>query len=171
MTAPGRRAVRPAGGVREFGIGLVGAAVLVSAVFWPVLAGRQTFFAALPGGLGLPPVPTARFLIDPQDSVWQSYPWANLVHDAAVRGRAPVWTPRTGAGEPLVPSTIGAVTSPLRWWTYLVRPTARRWDLYLLARLVLTGALGPMVPIVDGDRIEAEIGPLGVVTATFSKEG
>ncbi len=141
MTAPGRRAARSLGAAREFGIGLVGAAVLVAAVFWPVLAGRQTFFAALPGGLGLPPAPTARFLIDPQDSVWQSYPWARLVHEAAAAGRAPVWTPRTGAGEPLVPSTIGAATSPLRWWTYVIEPTVRRWDLYLLARLVLTGAL------------------------------
>jgi 2-keto-4-pentenoate hydratase len=35
-------------------------------------------------------------------------------------------------------------------------------------QIVLSGALGPMVPAHPGDRISAEIGPLGEVTATFS---
>jgi 2-keto-4-pentenoate hydratase len=37
--------------------------------------------------------------------------------------------------------------------------------------VVLSGALGPLVPVVAGDTFTAEITPLGTVTASFSKEG
>jgi 2-hydroxy-6-oxonona-2,4-dienedioate hydrolase len=37
--------------------------------------------------------------------------------------------------------------------------------------VVLSGALGPLVPVAPGDVFTAEITPLGTVTASFSKEG
>jgi 2-keto-4-pentenoate hydratase len=36
--------------------------------------------------------------------------------------------------------------------------------------IVLSGALGPMVPLNPGDIVEARIGGLGTVTASVSKE-
>lgn len=124
---------------RVAGVAIPG--ILVAVAFWPVLAGRQTFFGVLPGTLSPPPPATAPFLIDPQDTVWQCYPWARLVRESWTRGELPLWTPRTGMGEPLVAPTIGSVTSPLRWWVAVADPTARRWDLFLLARLWLTAVL------------------------------
>ncbi|WP_329416285.1 fumarylacetoacetate hydrolase family protein [Nocardia vinacea] len=61
---------------------------------------------------------------------------------------------------------------PLAALSWLAR-TARAYGNPLRAgQIVLSGALGPMVPAPPGTRIRADIGPLGSVSATFShKEG
>jgi 2-keto-4-pentenoate hydratase len=57
---------------------------------------------------------------------------------------------------------------PLNALAWLAR-TAREFGEPLRAgQVILSGALGPMVPTPPGTRIRAEIGPLGEVTAVFS---
>jgi len=59
---------------------------------------------------------------------------------------------------------------PLNALTWLAR-TARDFGQPLRAgQVVLSGALGPMVTVVPGGTIWADIGPLGQVTATFSED-
>lgn len=61
---------------------------------------------------------------------------------------------------------------PLNALAWLAR-TARRYGNPLQAgQIILSGALGPMVPTPPGTHIRAEIGPLGSVVANFApKEG
>ncbi|QYX82582.1 2-keto-4-pentenoate hydratase [Streptomyces akebiae] len=57
---------------------------------------------------------------------------------------------------------------PLNALAWLAR-TAREYGLPLRSgQVVLSGALGPMVPVPPGTRIRAEISSLGAVTAVFS---
>lgn len=59
---------------------------------------------------------------------------------------------------------------PLNALGWLAR-TARQYGNPLCAgQIVLSGALGPMVAVPPGARIQADIGPLGSVFATFSGE-
>ncbi|WP_433566751.1 fumarylacetoacetate hydrolase family protein [Nocardia sp. CA-151230] len=61
---------------------------------------------------------------------------------------------------------------PLNALAWLAR-TAKEYGNPLCAgQIVLSGALGPMVPVMPGTRVHTEIGPLGSVSATFArKEG
>ncbi|WP_433346119.1 2-keto-4-pentenoate hydratase [Microtetraspora malaysiensis] len=81
-------------------------------------------------------------------------------------------TMRLFAGDDLVSEGDGAAClgDPLTALAWLAR-TAREFGEPLHAgQVVLSGALGPMVPAPPGTRIRAEIGPLGEVAATFSEE-
>ncbi|WP_427918314.1 2-keto-4-pentenoate hydratase [Streptomyces sp. cg40] len=72
----------------------------------------------------------------------------------------------------LVSEGVGAAClgDPLNALAWLAR-TARAYGEPLRAgQVVLSGALGPMVPAPPGTTIRAEIGPLGEVTAAFSEK-
>jgi 2-keto-4-pentenoate hydratase len=70
----------------------------------------------------------------------------------------------TGTGR----ACLGDPLNALEW---LARTALDIGDPLRRGEVVLSGALGPLVPIEQGDLIEAEIGPLGVVAAKFEKEG
>lgn len=53
---------------------------------------------------------------------------------------------------------------PLRAAYWLARTTAARQQGLRTGEVILSGALGPMVPVVAGDRIHAQIGSLGSVS-------
>lgn len=75
-------------------------------------------------------------------------------------------------GDELVSKGDGAAClgDPLAALAWLAR-TARRYGQPLRAgEIVLSGALGPMVPVRPGDRFEARLTPLGTVTAQFTSE-
>ena len=60
---------------------------------------------------------------------------------------------------------------PLNALLWLARTAACFGEPLRAGQVILSGALGPMVPAPPGARIRAEIGPLGTVSATFSREG
>ncbi|MDT0317004.1 2-keto-4-pentenoate hydratase [Streptomyces millisiae] len=61
--------------------------------------------------------------------------------------------------------------SPLNATAWLASTLAERGDPLRAGDLVLTGALGPMVPAAPGDGFEARISQLGSVTVEFAMEG
>ncbi|MGW0707525.1 2-keto-4-pentenoate hydratase [Streptomyces sp. NPDC002643] len=80
-------------------------------------------------------------------------------------------TMRLYVGDQLVSSGNGAAClgDPLGALAWLAR-TAREYGEPLRAgQVILSGALGPMVPTPPGTRVRAEISSLGEVTATFSE--
>jgi 2-keto-4-pentenoate hydratase len=57
---------------------------------------------------------------------------------------------------------------PLHALGWLARTAAEFGDPLRAGQIVLSGALGPMVPVAPGVRVLADLGPLGTVSATFS---
>ena len=79
-------------------------------------------------------------------------------------------TMRMYVDDELVSEGTGAAClgDPLNALLWLAR-TAREFGQPLTAgQVVLSGALGPMVPAPPGVTVRAEISPLGTVTAPFS---
>jgi 2-keto-4-pentenoate hydratase len=60
---------------------------------------------------------------------------------------------------------------PLRAAFWLARTMAARGQALRAGHVILSGALGPMVPLAPGDEIEARLGPLGTVRCRASAMG
>jgi 2-keto-4-pentenoate hydratase len=80
------------------------------------------------------------------------------VAEAAARLAEAACTGRAAAPDPL---------TALGW---LARTAREFGDPLCAGQIILSGALGPMVPAPSGSRFRAEIDPLGEVTATFCEE-
>ena len=146
--------------------GLPGLLALVVFAFLPVVLREQTLMPRLPGILPGADVRHA-FLLDPTDTCWGAYPLARVVRAAWREGSPPLWNALSGCGEPLVPSGVGAATSPMRFWTALVSPGPVLWDYFLIARLILAGWLAWLLAIRLG------LSAFGALTASaaFSLSG
>jgi len=79
-------------------------------------------------------------------------------------------TMRMYADDTLVSEGDGkaCLGDPLLPLTWLARTAAAYGNPLRAGQIILSGALGPMVPAPPGTRIRAEIAPLGEVSATFS---
>lgn len=77
---------------------------------------------------------------------------------------------RLSKGGQVVSEGTGAAClgHPLRaaWW--LARTMAERGQPLRAGEVVMSGALGPMVPVAAGDAIEADMGPLGRVSCRMA---
>ncbi len=67
----------------------------------------------------------------------------------------------TGTGSACLDDPLEA----LRW---LARTAREFGDPLRAGQIILSGALGPMAPVVAGDHVTAEISGLGVVQARFA---
>jgi len=125
-------------------------ALLVGAVFWPVVFGDRTLSPApwvpgvLPSGpYGAPPPPPAT-MRDLEGGAWVDEPAPYLVHRPLAAVTAPLWNPGAGLGAPLAANPNMATWSPLQlptnlWPTPLVQDLTWVLRVYLLA--VATWAL------------------------------
>jgi 2-keto-4-pentenoate hydratase len=68
----------------------------------------------------------------------------------------------TGSGE----ACLGDPLAALRW---LARTAIQFGSPLRAADIMLSGALGPLVPVAPGQTVTADIKALGTVTATFAK--
>ncbi|MFD0784908.1 2-keto-4-pentenoate hydratase [Micromonospora azadirachtae] len=76
------------------------------------------------------------------------------------------------AGEPVsVGAGAACLGNPLHALEWLARTLARSGDPLRAGDVVLSGALGPMVPVTPGAAYEARISGLGSVRTCFAKDG
>ncbi len=75
------------------------------------------------------------------------------------------------AGEPVsVGAGAACLGNPLHALAWLAGTMARAGDPLRAGDVVLSGALGPMVPVTPGAAYEARISGLGSVRTCFSRE-
>jgi 2-keto-4-pentenoate hydratase len=73
-------------------------------------------------------------------------------------------------GEEIVSTGSGAAClgDPLAALAWLARTARQMGDPLRAGQVVLSGALGPMVPVVPGDTFTADLGDLGTVSVSFT---
>ena len=108
--------------------------------FWPVILRIQTFMPEMPAVMPAAKVTVPVFLLDPMDTSWQNYPLSRVNRARWKEGNIPLWNSLSGCGEPLAVSGVGAVTSPLRFWTAFFETGPLGWDFFLILRLVVAGS-------------------------------
>jgi 2-keto-4-pentenoate hydratase len=68
-------------------------------------------------------------------------------------------------------SGLACLGDPLLALLWLARTAAAFGEPLRAGQVILSGALGPMATVTPGVRIEAELKPIGTVSATFPKDG
>ena len=149
---------------------------IVVVAFSPVLVGGKTLSSAgvgrAPGTNGYAPFPgepgstSSDFRIDKGASVWQTEPWAEVIHREYSTRELPLWNPYEGAGAPLAANMVSAAFDPLLLAVYL-HPTPLTWDLSIIGAFVL----GAAAAYVFGRVLGLRIVPAVVGSAAFSLSG
>jgi hypothetical protein len=126
--------------------------VILSLLFAPVIWGKKTLLSSAHGTASI--LPTGAYL--PHPTVWLSPPKTNdpggvawfpepnyaLIHDEVFHDhQVPLWNPYCGCGVPWLANMQSQVLNPLQALAWLVPPSPRAADLYLLVRLLVAGLL------------------------------
>jgi hypothetical protein len=126
--------------------------LILSGLFFPVIWGKKTLLSSAHGTASI--LPTGAYV--PHPTVWLSPPKTNdpggvawfaepnyaLLHDEVFHDhQVALWNPYCGCGVPWLANMQSQVLNPLQALAWLMPPSPRRSDLYLLARLFVAGLL------------------------------
>ncbi len=130
-------------------------------VFAPFLFGGQTLLASARDAASLYPqgarpveVAGPPRVRDPGAPAWQNEPWLGIEHRELAEHVAPWWDPYDGFGHPFAASQQTQPFFPLTFAVAL-HPTARSYDWFLVARLLVAGVFAALFMLWFGGRLAA----------------